>query len=155
MWTRKQRGIRQAVIDRLRYWQGNGHVVRWVTLTSSPASGGRLRADFQALKKRIEHRFGYQFEYACVDTREGHGVLHMLWALRGDSFFVPFRWLQETWKELHGAWHVNIKDVGRGDSDARRLSRYIVAQYCGGQVGLVRFSQSRCAVPLGAMRRAW
>src|SRR5229473_5263023 len=81
-WNRKQWATRRAVIDRLRYWQSNGYQCLWVTLTSSPRSSAkRLRADFQALRKRITRELGFSgLEYVCVDTREGHGVLHMIWA---------------------------------------------------------------------------
>ena len=97
-------------------------------------------------------------EYVCVDTREGHGVLHMIWAwkdsdpTRKASFYVPFDWLQSSWNALHGAFHVNVKRIGGADKDARRLSRYIVAQYCGGQNALVRLSQSRMEYPFSKMR---
>ena len=97
-------------------------------------------------------------EYVCVDTREGHGVLHMIWAWRDAdstkkaSFYVPFDWLQSSWNTLHGAFHVNVKRIGGADQDARRLSRYIVAQYCGGQNALVRLSQSRMEYPFSKMR---
>lgn len=156
-WTRKQRAIRRTVLDRLTFWVVRGYRVLWVTLTSAPGSSAkRLRTHFQSLRDRIGHTFGYHdFEYVCVDTREGHGVLHMLWAWKGNEFFVPFRWLQETWKQLHGALFVNVQAVGQTTDDGRRLSRYIVAQYCGGQSGLVRLSQSRCPLPLTRMRKAW
>jgi hypothetical protein len=99
-------------------------------------------------------------EYVCVDTLEGHGVLHMIWAWKDPnprkraSFYVPFDWLQEQWNGIHGAFHVNVKRIGSADKDARRLSRYIVAQYCGDQDGLVRLSQSRMEVSLSRMREA-
>jgi hypothetical protein len=70
------------------------------------------------------------------------------------TFYVPFSWLQENWKDIHQAFHVNVKRIGGADRDARRLSRYIVAQYCGGQSALVRLSQSGMAVPLSRMREA-
>lgn len=156
-WTRKQRAIRRIVLDRMTYWHVWGYRVLWVTLTSAPGSSAKLlRKHFQALRDRIGHAFGYHdFEYVCVDTREGHGVLHMLWAWKGETFFVPFRWLQEAWKDLHGALYVNVQAVGPELDDVSRLSRYIVAQYCGGQVGLVRVSQSKCVLPLTRIRRAW
>lgn len=119
-----------------------------------------MRGDFQVLRKRIGRGLGFpRMEYICVDTREGHGVLHMIWAWRDPnprkkaSFYIEFVWLQEQWKDIHGAFHVNVKRIGKADQDARRLSRYIVAQYCGGQNALVRLSQSRLAVPLARMRR--
>ena len=112
------------------------------------------------MRKRIGREFGFTgVEYVCVDTREGHGVLHMIWAWKDPdarkkaSFFVPFPWLQQSWSALHGAFHVNVKRIGRADRDARALSRYIVAQYCGDQKALVRISQSRAAVPFARMRQ--
>ena len=122
-WIRKQWMTRRAVIDRLRYWQSNGYQCLWVTLTSSPKSSAkRLRADFQALRKRIGREFGFTgVEYVCVDTREGHGVLHMIWAWKDPdptkraSFYVPFPWLQDSWSSLHGAFHVNVKRIGGAD----------------------------------------
>jgi hypothetical protein len=161
-WGRKQWFTRRTVMDRLRLWQSSRYQCLWVTLTSSPRSQAkRLRADFQALRKRIDRELGFKdFEYVCVDTREGHGVLHMIWAwkdpnpLKRASFYIPFEWLQASWTSLHGAFHVNVKRIGNEDRDARRLSRYIVAQYCGGQDALVRVSQSRMEYPLPRMREA-
>lgn len=161
-WTKKQWTTRRTVIDLLRYWQANGYQCVWVTLTSSPQSSRqRLRRDFQVLRKRIGRELGFSgFEYVCVDTLEGHGVLHMIWAWRDPnprkraSFYIAFKWLQDGWNDIHGAFHVNIKRIGTADRDARRLSRYIVAQYCGAQDGLVRVSQSRMAIPFTRMRQA-
>ena len=161
-WSKKQWMTRRAVVDRLRYWQASGYQCLWVTLTSAPGSPlDRLRKDFQILRKRIGREFGFEsFEYVCVDTIEGHGVLHMIWAWadpdtrKKASFYLAFEWLQAQWKDIHGAFHVNVKRIGNSDTDARRLSRYIVAQYCGDQDGLVRLSQSRMAIPLTRMRQA-
>jgi hypothetical protein len=161
-WSKKQWVTRRAVMDRLRLWQSTGHQCLWVTLTSAPHSPDkRLRADFQALRKRIVREFGFRdLQYICVDTREGHGVLHMIWAWRDpnprkrSSFYIPFEWLQDAWSSLQGAFHVNVKRIGGADRDARRLSRYIVAQYCGDQNALVRLSQSRMDYPLARMRAA-
>lgn len=160
-WIKKQWLTRRVVLDRLRYWQTNGYQCVWATLTSSPSSPAkRLRGNFQALRKRIDRDLGFSgLEYVCVDTREGHGVLHMIWAWKDSnprmkaSFYVPFEWLQGQWNRIHGAFHVNVKRIGGADEDARRLSRYIVAQYCGDQNALVRLSQSRMAVPFAKMRQ--
>lgn len=160
--NRQQWLIRRAVLDCLRYWQWNGYQCLWVTLTSARGSTMKsLRSHFQTLRKRISRHFGFgAFEYFCVDTLEGNGVLHMIWAYkdpdpqRKASFYIPFDWLQSQWKDIHGAFHVNVKRIGNTDKDSRRLSRYIVAQYCGSQCGLVRMSQSRMAVPLRKMRQA-
>lgn len=72
----------------------------------------------------------------------------------GRSFYLPFDWLQANWKDIHGAFHVNVKRIGGSSTDARRLSRYLVSQYCGDQDGLVRLSQSKPDKPFGAMREA-
>jgi hypothetical protein len=161
-WNRSQWKIRRAVLDRLRYWQVHEYECLWVTLTSAPTSSSELlRTHFQVLRKRIIRELDFpHVEYVCVDTREGHGVLHMIWACKLPyghwqiRFRVDFRWLQEAWKEIHGAFHVNIKRIGGDDQDARRLSRYIVAQYCGGQNALVRLSQSKTDFPLSRARAA-
>jgi hypothetical protein len=161
-WKRKQWLTRRAILDRLRFWQSNGYQCLWVTLTSAPGQTiKRLRKDFQVLRKRISREHGYgAFEYVCVDTIEGHGVLHMIWAYRDSnplkkaSFYVPFEWLQAQWKDIHGAFHVNVKRIGCFDLDAKRLARYIVAQYCGDQYGLVRLSQSKMPFPLRTMRES-
>lgn len=70
------------------------------------------------------------------------------------SFYLEFSWLQENWKDIHGAFHVNVKRIGGSSKDARKLSRYIVAQYCGDQDALVRLSQSKPSRPLTKMREA-
>lgn len=70
------------------------------------------------------------------------------------SFYIPFEWLQANWKDIHGAFHVNVKRIGGSTTDARRLSRYLVSQYCGGQDALVRVSQSKPEQPFAAMREA-
>lgn len=72
--------------------------------------------------------------------------------MRGRSFFIPFDWLQENWKDIHGAFHVNVKRIGGSSTDSRRLARYLVSQYCGDQDGLVRLSQSKPERPFAKMR---
>lgn len=74
--------------------------------------------------------------------------------MRGRSFYIPFDWLQAAWNDIHGAFHVNVKRIGGSSKDSRRLSRYIVSQYCGDQNGLVRLSQSKPEKPLAKMRQA-
>lgn len=74
--------------------------------------------------------------------------------MRGRSFYLDFHWLQDNWRDIHGAFHVNVKRIGSSSKDARRLSRYIVSQYCGDQDGLVRLSQSKLDRPMAPMREA-
>lgn len=158
-WTDKQKRVRRATSDRLGYWQGRGYQCLWVTLSSSPDSPKRLRDSFEELRVRVRRQLKFKFEYVCVETSEGHGVLHMIWAWkdprrgRRASFFIPQDWLASTWLSIHGAHQVWVARIGRSAGDRRRLSRYIVSQYCGGQAALVRVSQSRLAVSLVALRR--
>lgn len=136
----------------------------WVTLTSGVgAKEGdenrqhkKLRRDMQELRRRVADRWSVAgIKYVCVETMEGNGVLHMLWGAKADKgqFYIPYKWLSQEWEEIHGAWNVWVARVRDGKSSLRRLSRYIVSQYCGGQDGLVRLSQSRMGQPFGAMRR--
>lgn len=164
-WTKKQKRVRRVCRDRLRYWQNHGYDCLWVTLTSGVPSGPqddekahkRLRLDFAELRKRISRKWSYSpFEYVCVETAEGNGVLHMLWALatRRGAFYVPQSWLSEQWQEIHGAWNVHVSRISSGEKSRSNLSRYIVTQYCGGQDALVRLSQSRLGFPFAKVRRA-
>lgn len=79
-WNKQQWKIRRDILDRLRCWQAQGYQCLWVTLTSSPDSEGEvIRRRFQVLRKRLWRQLGFHpIEYVCVDTREGHGVLHMI-----------------------------------------------------------------------------
>jgi hypothetical protein len=120
-----------------------------------------LRRHFQILRKRIGRELGYVgFEYGCVTTREGNGVLHMLWAWvdlsgQGRRFYVDQRWLSDAWRDIHGAPIVYIKPVGRGDTDRRRLASYSVNQYVAGQNALVRWSSTRLKeISLPKLRQA-
>ncbi len=164
-WSRQQKRVRRTCLDRLRYWQSHGYEVLWVTLTSGVPVGEiererahkKLRLDFAELRKRISRKWGYQpFEYVCIETAEGNGVLHMLWALEASKgqFYVPYAWLKDQWEAIHGAWSVWVARVSNGESSRRRLSRYIVTQYCGGQDALVRLSQSRLGFSFGKCRKA-
>lgn len=158
-WSKQQFKIRRLVADRLTYWQSHGYEVHWVTVSSPYGPCERtLREDFEELRRRVVRRVGLgALEYVCVETSEGNGVLHIVWAIKTDkkrAFFVSYGWLSETWAEIRGAWNVSISRVKVSNGDRRRLTRYIVCQYCGGQSGLVRVSQSRLGIPLAKMRAA-
>ena len=140
-WDRRQRRIFHRVNTCLTYWEANSYQVAWLNLTT--AVGGNASAlarHFRTLLRRIERRFGYTgMEYFVVRTAEGHGVLHALLAWKGPrEFWIPHAWLKRCWLEIHGAGVLVIKRYGGGGGDRQRVSRYIVSQYVGGQVGIVR-----------------
>jgi hypothetical protein len=140
-WDRRQRRIFHRVNTCLTYWEANGHQVAWLNLTT--AVGGdapALARHFRTLLRRIERKFGYTgMEYFVVRTAEGNGVLHALLAWKGPrEFWIPHSWLKRCWLEIHGAGVLVIKRYGGGGGGRLRVSRYIVSQYVGGQVGIVR-----------------
>lgn len=163
-WGRKHWRTKRACEDFLIVAERMGWHAFFLTLTSSRSSdGGRLREDWQALRKRLTRKMGLSGEsvvYTGVDTWEGNGVLHLLVAVppgrgRSGRFLVGVEWLRSAWDELHLARQLRIVPVRRGGSSARKLSRYLVAQYVGGQDALIRCSRSR--LPFGGtrLREAW
>lgn len=141
----------------------SGFQCYFLTLTSAPDSPpDRLRRDWQALRKRIAREYDVEpsvIQYRGVDTTEGHGVLHFLVAVPAGwggakGYFADFKWLQQAWTEIHGAFHVNVKRVKHGDGHARRLSRYLVTQYVSDQDALVRMSGSRSVMDFAKLRRS-
>jgi len=159
--------IRMQIRDRMRVWKRAGLVQWWVTLTSSPDSPkDRLRRDFQAWRKRLARSLEIDvglIQYIVVDTREGHGVLHLVLAIPRDAvgrsgFQIDYSEAGQWWQEIHGARQVKFKRIGRADSDVRKLSQYLVSQYMVNQGTatdlLVRVSGSRVVLPLARLRQA-
>jgi hypothetical protein len=158
---RKHYRARSRIRDAMRLWNRSARVLWWATLTSSPQSPrGRLRADFQAWRKRLARQLSIDpadIQYAMVDTREGHGVLHLVLSLpRGVGEWLDYRVIGEWWREIHGARQVKFLRVKSGDGSVRRLSQYIVSQYMvsQGEVEdlLGRISTTRFELPLSKLR---
>lgn len=123
---------------------------------------GRLSKDFQILRKRIEHEFGFSMEYVKVDTGEGNGVIHCVYfpvGLDGSSVgfrvgFIPQSWLSGAWSDITGGSSVVwIRDL-HARKGVNRLANYLVAQYFSGQSALERVSYSWGWVFRG-FRRLW
>jgi hypothetical protein len=94
-------------------------------------------------------------QFIQVRTGEANGVLHVLWAWHGErSFYVPQPWLSAEWKRIHGAPIVDIRPVKLTKDDQRKLSRYIMTQYCATQRSFEHLSWSWWAVPF-ALARGW
>jgi hypothetical protein len=142
----------------LTYWQTHGYMVIWVMLSSAHPGGlETLTRHFQRLREAIERKLKFEgLEFLAVKTREGHGVIHGFLAWKGDRlFFVPQRWLSQTWERIHGAPVVWVAAVKRGGADRRRLSKYLVSQYLAEQNALVRLSSSSMRTFGFGLRRVW
>lgn len=126
-WSRQQKRTFHRVHTLLSYWQQNGYVMRWITLTSSAESDGadRLAYNHRRLRQTLEraslaydadgdaHRVSHinEIESLVIRTSEGpdgKGVLHLFWAWKPPEgnhsldFFVPHKWLSEQWGRIHG-----------------------------------------------------
>lgn len=153
-WTRQQRRIYHRCSTVLHYWEHNGYQGLWVMLSSAPGCDPELLASHHArLVERVERERNYPgIEYFVVKTAEGEnlepsarGVLHVLWFWRPPVgsphryFQVPWSWLTAAWQEIHGAKVVTVSRYRPGAQSKRKLSRYLVSQYCAGQNALVRY----------------
>ena len=111
--------------------------------TSGSGDPGKLREHLKELLKRVKRRWGYDVVYFCVETSEGGGVLHMIWAIEGEkAVWIDQAWLSEEWEKIHGAKIVYIKRIDQRGGSAGRISKYFVSQYFAGQKALVRISWS-------------
>jgi hypothetical protein len=135
----------------LDFWAGQGFQVLWVHLTTAPdGDAGRLAYHHKRLRQSVEAKWGYEgLQFVEVITKEGHGVIHALWAWRPHTwrrgekarpFYVPQRWLSEAWGRIHGAKVVWIEKVRT--EEAGRLARYMAGQYMAGQEAVVRITAS-------------
>lgn len=120
------------------------HRLRFMTVTSSPSSPD-MRSSWKELVKRIRRTYN-EFEYFVVFTDEGHGVAHVVFL----GTYIPFEWLQEQWKEIHNAFHVNIKEVRRVYNSSG-LAGYFLNQYIANQNAVRHIQQSRGWVYPGYM----
>jgi hypothetical protein len=145
-WTKQQK----RVFQRIRSWcfeaKFRGCQLSRVDLTT--ARGGPthfLRRHLQELRRRVERDLGYKgLETFVVETSEGNGVLHMVWAWSGDrTFIVDQRWLSEQWAAIHGAPIAFIRRMNLAKDSICRVGRYFALQYLSDQHGaLVRMSWS-------------
>jgi len=100
--------------------------LRFLTLTSSPASVGRdLNADFRALKMRIYRKFHFKMKYWKIRTNEGNGVLHIIF--RGK--FIPQKWLSDAWLEIHKSPIVDIRSLYETRKGLTGIVFYLVGNY--------------------------
>ena len=158
-WTKKHRKAKRLLGDLLLYWQRQNLQRHFLTLTSAPeSSGALLRKHFQNLRYRSEKHCGWErnsIKYRCVDTEEGHGVLHGILALpiAPNAFWMDYGLLGKWWQDLHGARQIRTIKIGSGYEHAGKLSHYIVRQYVGDQDLTVRTSGSRLPMNFTKFRK--
>lgn len=144
-YTKKQRRAFHRCISGLLRAKGRLDRIRFMTLTSSPTSDRKkLNYHFNLLVKQIEYTFGFKMQYWKVKTKEGYGVLHVLFRIVDDKVprkvkkncplprrmrgFVPHKWLSETWNKIHGAKIVEIHEI-KGKKSERDIAYYVVGNY--------------------------
>jgi hypothetical protein len=163
-WDRKQKRAYHKSITLMKYWEACHYQVFFVTLTGSPTSNAKeLSYHHERLKLSVvRSRKLPGLEHFKVITIEGHGVIHTLWAIppaqqgfRDTAVFIPQSWLSNEWERIHGAKIVDIRRVTLQAGSQRRLSRYIVSQYCGGQSGFVRSDYTRAKWLGFSIRSTW
>lgn len=156
-YSRKNSRAYHRIISGLMRAQGKLERVSFLTLTSSPNSDfSKINEHFGLLVKRIEYNYGFKMQYVKVKTKEGYGVLHVLF--RVDSYrlpkkvkkgsrlpekmlgFVHKHWLQKNWFEIHGAFMVEIHSL-KGKESEREVANYVVGGYLSKQ-GDYRLSYS-------------
>jgi hypothetical protein len=158
-WNKKHRKAKRLLGDLLLFWQRMGWQRHFLTLPSAPESSGKLlRKHFQTLRYRSERHCGWErnsIKYRCVDTEEGHGVLHIIQALpiAPSAFWMDYGLLGQWWQELHGARQIRTIKIGDGYDHAGKLSHYIVRQYVGDQDLTVRTSGSRLPMDFTRFRQ--
>ena len=140
-WSRQQK----RCFNRLTSWcfetKARDCQLNRVDLTT--ADGGRadlLRKHLQELRRRIERDLDFKgLEMFIVETTEGNGVLHMVWAWRGGrEFIIEQRWLSAQWEKIHGAPVVWIRRMNLSKQDIRRVGRYFALQYLSDQRGALK-----------------
>jgi hypothetical protein len=163
IWSRQQKRIFQRVKSLLLYWEGANYDVLWVVLTTAVGGNNKkLAYHHKMLRNRIERKLGYKgIEFIHVETMEGNGVLHVMWAWKRPPgknrgvFYIDQQWLSQEWQDIHGARYVFIKRYRGGKPSSARVSRYLVSHYVSNQDALVRVSWSRLRALGFPMAKTW
>ena len=148
-WSKKHSSCKRTVQYLLLHWMRQKRQCHFTTLTGSPSSNPKqLRYHWQLLRRRIETYLDWprgSIHYRCVDTEEGHGVLHIVLSLPipPKAFWIDYSIIRGWWLELHDAVQFRTDEIGIGQDHAARLSTYIVSQYVGNQDLSIRTSGTR------------
>lgn len=119
---KREKRCKFSVIAGLNAAVAKNDVIRLVTLTSSPESPADINRSWQIARQRLKRR-GFKIEYIKVAEFNASGNLRHLHLLTYGSY-IPHRTLQRIWKEVHKAFHVNIKKVGTKQA-AWYVSKYV------------------------------
>jgi hypothetical protein len=126
VYTKKQRRAFQRLMSGLTVGKSRRERLRFMTLTSSPQSGGRnLNADFRALKMRILRKYHFKMKYWKIRTNEGNGVLHIIF--RGK--YIPQKWLSAQWADIHKSPIVDIRSLYETRKGLTGIAFYLVGSY--------------------------
>jgi hypothetical protein len=156
-WSKKHSSCKRTVQYLLLHWMRQKRQCHFTTLTGSPLSNPKeLRYHWQLLRRRIETYLAWprgSVQYRCVDTEEGHGVLHIVLSLPipPKAFWIDYSVIHGWWLELHGAVQFRTDEIGIGQDHAARLSTYIVSQYVGNQDLSIRTSGTRLPLKFTAI----
>lgn len=125
-----------------------GKRLRFLTLTSPPGKESVLQR-WKKLLAMINRR-KKEFDYILLETAEGNGVLHII-----ITQHLSVEWLRKKWdliNEMPPDEHVQL-DIRYVD-DEKKVSRYLVSQYLGGQDQMRSWTCSRKWLWTG-YRRDW
>jgi hypothetical protein len=153
--TRQQKSVYGRLRSFLTETMARGCQQLRVDLTTGDGgSPERLAKHHQELRKRVKRVYGYDVEHFQVQTREGNGVLHCVWAIKNKgAVYIDQEWLADTWQKIHEARVVWIKRLS-GELHRKRAAIYLATQYLAGQDALVRMSYSwhKCKI---ALAKGW
>ena len=140
-WSRQQK----RCFNRLTSWcfEAKSRECQLLRVDLTTAPGGQadlLRRHLQELRRRVERDLGFKgVETFVVETTEGNGVLHMVWAWQGTRpLIIEQKWLSEQWHRIHGAPIVWIRRMDLAKDSIRRGGRYFALQYLSDQRGALR-----------------
>lgn len=104
VWNKRKRRMYGRLKSGVVWARSNNEQLYFLTLTTrydknkgfNEVRFQELGVHFQNLVKRLRRKYG-KFEYCRVKTREGSGVLHILF--KGSRINIKI--VREAWKELH------------------------------------------------------
>jgi hypothetical protein len=91
-----------------------------------------LAYELHRTKKSVKYpnlhaRFKFKFKYFKLKTKEGGGVMHIVFRKAYNVPKIPFEWLSTQWSRIWGSPRVNISEIKV--RNAHKLSMYLVGQY--------------------------